>query len=119
CARGVSQVVSGPAAGLVALVAFPDLRARALRFAVTAAGMALILAITVLMSGFSAGFELRANRLLDVVGADGYVVVRGSPGAMTSRSPFPAEALDAVQNDPGVSTADPLLMVQDAVVIDG
>jgi putative ABC transport system permease protein len=104
---------------LVALVAFPDLRARALRFAVTAVGMALILAITVLMSGFSAGFELRANRLLDVVGADGYVVVSGAPGAMTSRSPFPAAALDVVRSDPGISTADPILMVQDAVVIDG
>jgi putative ABC transport system permease protein len=111
--------VSWPAAGLVTLVAFPDLRARALRFAVTAVGMALILAITVLMSGFSAGFELRANRLLDVVGADGYVVVSGAPGAMTSRAPFPAAALDAVRLDPGVVKADPLLMVQDGVVIDG
>jgi putative ABC transport system permease protein len=108
-----------PAAGFIGLVAFPDLRARALRFAVTAAGMALILAITVLLAGFSAGFELRANRLLDVVGADGYVVVEGAPGAMTSRAPFPAAALDVVRGDRGISRADPLLLVQDGLVIDG
>lgn len=107
-----------PRLGFVWMVAWPDFRARIRRFLVIGVGMALVLAITLLLSGFSEGFNLRANRLLDVFGGSHYVVVDGAAGPMSSTSPFPVSATTEAIAAAGVS-ATPLLLTPNAVLIDG
>ena len=52
--------------GFVWIVAWPDFRARLQRFLVIGLGMALVMAITLLLAAFSEGFRLRSERVLDV-----------------------------------------------------
>ncbi|MDH5237938.1 MAG: ABC transporter permease [Acidimicrobiia bacterium] len=76
------------------LVVVPDLRWRARRFLITAVGGGLIFAITLLLSGFSAGFDLTARRLVDEVGAEAYLVPDGVEGPFTTYTPFPPPAIE-------------------------
>lgn len=105
--------------GFVWMVAWPDFRARLRRFLVIGVGMALVLAITLLLSAFSEGFQLRAERLVGVFGGDQYVVAAGSAGPMTSSVPLPATLVDEVAALPGVVDAAPLFLAPNAVLIDG
>ena len=56
--------------GFVWMVAWPDFRSRLTRFMVIGLGMALVMAVTLLLAAFSEGFRLRSERLLDVFDAD-------------------------------------------------
>lgn len=111
--------MTAPKWGFIWLVAWPDFVARLRRFLVIGVGMALVLAITLLMSAFSEGFNLRANRLLDVFDGDEYVVVDGAAGPLSSTSPLPADVVDVIAADPGVTEATPLLLAPNAVLVDG
>ena len=104
--------------GFVWMVAWPDFRARLRRFLVIGVGMALVLAITLLLSAFSEGFNLRAERLVEVFDADRYVVVEGSSGPMTSTSALPAETLETIRADPGVVRAAPVLLAPNAILVE-
>jgi len=106
-----------PKWGFVWMVAWPDFRARLQRFLVIGLGMALVLAITLLLSAFSEGFRLRSERLLDVFGGDRYVVAEGSSGPMTSSTPLPP-GLAELLADSGFD-ARPLFLTPNAVSIDG
>ncbi len=99
------------------MVAWPDFRARLQRFLVIGLGMALVLAITLLLSAFSEGFQLRSERLLDVFGGDRYVVATGSSGPMTATSPLDASLVDDLV-EAGID-ARAILVSQTAVSIDG
>lgn len=99
------------------MVAWPDFRARLTRFLVIGVGMALVLAITLLLSAFSEGFRLRTERLLDVFGGQSYVVAAGSSGPMTATTPLDASLVDELV-DAGVA-ARPILVSQTAVLVDG
>lgn len=103
--------------GFVWMVAWPDFRSRLGRFVIIGLGMALVLAITLLLSAFSEGFELRSDRLLDVVGGDRYLVAEGAAGPMTSTTPVPIDLVELLA-DAGVE-ARPLLLIPNAVSVDG
>ncbi|MEM7287581.1 MAG: ABC transporter permease [Actinomycetota bacterium] len=100
------------------MVAWPDFRSRLRRFLVIGVGMALVLAITLLLSAFSEGFNLRGERLVGVFDADRYAVVEGSSGPMTATSPFPAEVADQLLADPGVTAAEPILLAPNAILVE-
>jgi putative ABC transport system permease protein len=104
--------------GFVWMIAWPDLRSRLQRFLIIGLGMALVLAITLLLSAFSEGFRLRSDRLLDVFGGAQYVVVAGSSGPMTSTTPFAAATVTATADSNGV-TARPLFLAPNAISVDG
>lgn len=100
------------------MVAWPDFRTRLRRFLVIAVGMAIVLAVTLLLSAFSEGFNLRGERLLGVFDGDVYLAVEGSAGPMTSTAPFPAAVADEVLAQPGVTEAVPLFLVPNAVLVE-
>lgn len=106
-----------PQWGFVWMVAWPDFRARLQRFLVIGFGMALVLAITLLLSAFSEGFRLRSEQLLDVFGGDRFLVAEGASGPMTSSTRFPADLIDLF-DDAGIE-ARSLFLTQNAVEIDG
>lgn len=101
------------------MVAWPDFRTRLRRFLVISVGMAIVLAVTLLLNAFAEGFNLRGERLLDVFGADTYVAVEGSAGPMTSAAPLPEALVDEIVAQPGVTDATPLFLVPNAVLVDG
>jgi putative ABC transport system permease protein len=103
--------------GFVWMVAWPDFRARLQRFLVIGLGMALVLAITLLLSAFSEGFRLRSERLLDVFGGDRFLVAEGASGPMTSSTRLPTELMDLF-TQAGIE-ARPLFFTPNAVEIAG
>ena len=78
--------------------------------------MSIVLSITLLLAAFSEGFNLRAERILDVFAADTYVVPEGSSGALTAQSPFPARAVDAVD---GAIEARGMAAMRTGIAVDG
>jgi putative ABC transport system permease protein len=107
-----------PKWGFVWMVAWPDFRARLTRFLVIGLGMALVMAVTLLLAAFSEGFQLRSERLMDVFGADRYIVAAGSSGPMTASTPIPASLADEIAAQDGIE-ARPLFMTQNAILTDG
>ncbi len=106
-----------PQWGFVWMVAWPDFRARLQRFLVIGLGMALVLAITLLLSAFSEGFRLRCDRLLDVFGGERYIVAEGASGPMTSSTPVDSSLVDQLV-EAGFD-ARPLFFSPNAISIDG
>jgi putative ABC transport system permease protein len=99
------------------MVAWPDFRVRLTRFIIIGFGMALVLAITLLLSAFSEGFALRSERLLDVFGGERYLIAEGSAGPMTSTTPLPGELVGSVEQA-GLSALS-LFLTPNAVAVDG
>lgn len=104
--------------GFVWMVAWPDFRARLQRFLVIGLGMALVMAITLLLAAFSEGFRLRSERVLDVFGGDRFVVAAGSSGGLTSSTPMPVDLVDRIDATGGLS-ARALFLAPNAVRADG
>ncbi len=104
--------------GFVWMVAWPDFRARLRRFLVIGFGMALVMAITLLLAAFSEGFRLRSDRVLDVFGGEQFVVATGSSGPMTASTPIPASIADELEAN-GEVTARPLFLAQTAILTGG
>lgn len=97
------------------MVALPDLRHRARRFSITVVGMALIFAVTILLSGFSEGFEVEARRLVKGIGVDAFVVTEDSSGPFTAFAVFDESSVDPLSAQPGVEGAEPLIVLFSAV----
>ena len=71
--------------------AWRDVVFRKRRFAIAMTATALVFALSLLLSGVSASFAREADRTLDDIGADAWVVREGSPGPFTSFVPMRAE----------------------------
>lgn len=104
--------------GFVWMIAWPDFRARFRRFLVIGVGMALVLAVTLLLAAFSEGFGLRSERLVDVFDADRYLVTTGSSGPLTATSPMPVEFGNDVESASDVATRA-LFLAPNAILADG
>jgi putative ABC transport system permease protein len=76
--------------------ALRDLQWRRRRFAIAMAGVALVFAMSLIMTGLSAAFAIEANRTLDAIGAERWLVPEGSSGPFTAIAPLPAEVADAI-----------------------
>jgi putative ABC transport system permease protein len=88
-----------------------DLQWRARRFVVAGLGASVVFAITLVLSGLYASFTSEASRMVDSVGADAWVVQHGVKGVFTSPSIVPAAAAGAVAAEPGVTRADPIIVM--------
>ncbi|NNE12134.1 MAG: ABC transporter permease [Ilumatobacter sp.] len=105
--------------GFVWMVAWPDLRARLTRFSLIGLAMAVVLSITLLLSAFSEGFNLRGERLLAGFGGDEYLVAAGSSGPMTATTPLPGGLVETVRSDESVLDARGLFLAPTALLVDG
>lgn len=101
-------------------VTFADLVFRARQFAIAVIGVALVLAMALLLSGLAAGFRVEVENTIGGVGADQWVMAHGSEGQVTAFAAFSQGAVAAVRHSPGVSKADGLLVVPNQnATIDG
>jgi putative ABC transport system permease protein len=87
-----------------------DLQWRARRFIVATIGVALVFAVTLLLSGLSESFHSEARRMLADIGADVWLVRNGLTGPFTMFSPIPADLAEPVRADLAPARADPLVI---------
>ena len=88
-----------------------DLRFRLRQFLIAVLGAALVFAIGMLNAGLANSFHAEVQRLTSDVGADRWIVPAGSTGPLTSFSSMSPGDLARVQDTPGVTRADPLVVV--------
>lgn len=71
--------------------------------------IALVFAITLLLSGFGQSFRVEARRLTHRVGASGYVLREGATGPFTSPRPFSMDVMADLASTAGVRDVTPLI----------
>ena len=85
-----------------------DLLYRRRQFGIAAVGAGLVFAITLIMTGISAGFRAEAGRTVKSVGADAWIVPDGVSGPFTGASVVDPAAAAGVL---GARRVDPILIV--------
>ncbi|MBV9410291.1 MAG: ABC transporter permease [Acidimicrobiia bacterium] len=92
------------------LVSLRDLQWRRRRFLIAVVATALVFAMSLLMAGADAGLTSETRRIIDVIGADRWLVAKGTSGPFTTATAIPADAAAEVAGLPGVRRADPLVI---------
>src|SRR5947199_6574016 len=90
------------------LVSLRDLQWRRRRFLIAIAATPLVFAMSLLMAGADAGLTSETRRIIDVVGADRWLVARRTSRPFTTVTAIPAEVASQVAGLAGVKRADPL-----------
>jgi putative ABC transport system permease protein len=108
--------VAGLSAGFVWTTAVRDARWRWKRFLTGGLAAALVLGLTVLLTGFVAQIDNEISRTIDAIGGSGFVVAAGTPGPFTSVSPIPVTIGDEL--DASGTPAGPLIIVLQTIARD-
>ncbi len=87
---------------LVWLVSRRDLGWRRRRFVIAVAAITLVLALTLLLSGFRDGIDVEAGRAVRALGGDAFVVRDGVSGPFTTVSQLDERVTDTVAGMPAV-----------------
>jgi putative ABC transport system permease protein len=103
----------------VLVVTLEDLRHRARQFLIAVVGAGLVFSMALLLTGLANSFRAEVRTTVEAVGADSWVVSSGSSGPFTAFGALPAAAVDAVAGVPGVTAADPLVIVPETTRIGG
>lgn len=98
-------------------VSVRDLLWRRRRFLIAVAATSLVFSITLLLSGVSYSVRQEAVRIVDVVGADAWLVPPGASGPFTSTDAIPGSEVDRVADRPGVDAAHPLVFFRGSVAV--
>lgn len=96
--------------GFVWLAGIRDLQWRRRRFVIAVLGTSLVMALTLLLTGYQATFDVEIDRTINIVRADGYLVPKGRPGPFLGGTPFPAELAQRAVELPGVREVAPLIL---------
>src|SRR3954451_3173282 len=97
------------------LAALRDLQWRRRRFLIAVIGAGLVLAISLVGSGLSAGFRNEMQRSVSAANADAWLGPTSVTGPLTALQPFPVAQAAAPAALPGVTRADPLLFSRSAI----
>jgi putative ABC transport system permease protein len=88
-------------------------RMRRLVIAVVSAG--LVFAMTLVLTGLANGFQVEAQRTVDSMGVDAFVVKAGAAGPFLGATPFAQAVLTRVADAPGVVAAAPLAIAASTI----
>ena len=75
----------------------------------------LVLALTLLLSGFRDGIDVETARTVRALGGDAFVVREGVSGPFTTVSQLDEDVTDVVLTLPGVERADPIVSIRHAI----
>ena len=89
--------------------ALRDLQWRRRRFVIAVFGTGLVFAMTLVLTGLSNGFHVEAQRSVDSLGVDVFMIKTGASGPFLGSVPFPAVEARPVSKLPGVTEAVPLV----------
>lgn len=101
------------------LVTWRDLRWRRRRFGVAGALTSMVLGLALLLSGVSASFSNEADRTLELIHADAWLVRTGDATPFTGPSAIDADAAAAVASLPGVEAASPIIVTSATARVQG
>jgi putative ABC transport system permease protein len=96
--------------GFVWLAGIRDLQWRRRRFVIAVLGTALVMALTLMLTGFQAVFDLEIHHTLKLIDADGYFVGKGRSGPFLGGTPLPQALAESTAQLPGVTEVSPLIM---------
>jgi putative ABC transport system permease protein len=100
-------------------ITLQDLRFRARQFTIAVIGAGLVFAMTLLLAGLAAGFSVEINQTIQGIGAQSWVVAKGSSPRIDSLSPIPESVVSKIAGSAGVTKAEPLIVVPQAATIAG
>lgn len=89
--------------------ALRDLQWRKRRFVIAIIGTGLVFAMTLVLTGLANGFRVEADRTVDSLGLDSYLIKSGAAGPFVGSSPFAPTELESVARTPGVTAAVPMV----------
>ncbi len=88
--------------------ALRDMQWRRRRFFIAIVSTGLVFAMTLVLTGLANGFRVEAQRTVDSLGVDGFVVRAGAAGPFLGSTPFAPVDLPRIVGAPGVAAAAPL-----------
>jgi putative ABC transport system permease protein len=95
--------------------ALRDMQWRSRRLVIAILSTGLVFAMTLVMTGLANGFRVEAQRTVDSIGVDTFVIKAGAAGPFLGATPFPEAELARVAASPGVVAAIPLACAQSNV----
>jgi len=93
----------------VLAAALRDLQWRKRRFVIAIVGTGLVFAMTLVLTGLANGFRVEAQRTVDSLGIDSFLIKSGVAGPFVGSSPFPPTEVDRAARLPGVTVAVPMV----------
>lgn len=85
--------------------ALRDMQWRKRRLIIAVVSTALIFGMTLVLTGLANGFRVEAQRTVDSLGVDTFVVKDGAAGPFLGSTPFPQTDLDRIRTEGGVVAA--------------
>lgn len=96
--------------------ALRDMQWRRRRLVIAIISTGLVFAMNLIMVGLGNGFRLEAQRAVDSMGVDAFVIKSGAAGPLLGATPFGEAELSQVAATPGVTAAAPLACAATTVV---
>ncbi len=100
----------GSAIGSIGLASMRDLQWRTRRFLVAAVATGIVFGLALMGSGIANSFSVEVRDTVSALGAQTWLVPRGSPGPFTDTAAFPIAKLGELAGVPGVGAEGPLLV---------
>ncbi len=100
-------------------VTLADLAYRYRQFLIAVVGAGVVMAMALLMAGLVGGFGAETNSTIGGVGADAWVLTNGAGGRVAAVSVFPQAATAIIAHAPGVTHADPLVILPQQIAHEG
>ncbi|MGY4651667.1 putative ABC transport system permease protein [Mycobacterium sp. URHB0021] len=91
------------------IAALRDMQWRKRRFVIAVLSTAIIFAMTLVLTGLANGFRVEAEKTVDSLGVDVFLVKAGASGPFVGATPFAPVELRRVAAMPGVIAAAPLV----------
>ena len=90
------------------IAALRDMQWRRRRFVIAILSTAIIFAMTLVLTGLANGFRVEADKTVDSLGVDVFLVKAGASGPFVGATPFAPVDLRRIASTPGVDAAAPL-----------
>jgi len=99
------------------IAALRDMQWRKRRFVIAILSTAIIFGMTLVLTGLANGFRVEAQRTVDSLGVDTFLVKAGASGPFVGATPFAAVDLQRIAAAPGVVAAAPLVYAGGTVTL--
>ena len=99
------------------LAALRDMQWRKRRFVIAILSTAIIFAMTLVLTGLANGFRTEAQRTVDSLGVDVFLVKDGASGPFVGATPFAPVDLRRIATTAGVQAAAPLVYAGGTVTL--
>ncbi len=91
------------------ITALRDMQWRQRRFIIAAVGTGVVFAMTLILTGLMVGSRVEAQRLVNSIGFDSYLIKAGAVGPFIGSSRFPEAEAREIARLPGVESAIPVV----------